>query len=300
MHPNLPHSPSPRRSEPLSPPSKTQGKTASHWRVQDIDFSAIDRAAVQGHEDLFFLLTSASFIETGSDTYAANLAEHFAAWPDIASWLSAQWEGEELQHGSALRAYVEAVWPAFPWQKAYDSFFAEYSQLCTTEELDPDPRLELVARCVVETSTTVYYHTLRDLTDEPVLSQMLGHIRNDEVNHFKHFLKFFKEMQDESPVGRTCIAKSLYGRLKELRDSDTEIALRHVWMHKGAYFEADLADSQLALQEMAGRIYALISRRLPTDLAVRMLLKPMMLPPPVESLIRAPISTFAKRVLAHG
>lgn len=271
-------------------------KTSTHWRVEDIAFSDIDRTVVEGNEDLFFLLMSASFIETGSDTYAANLAEHYAAWPKIAQWLTTQWEAEELQHGRALRAYVEAVWPAFPWQQAYDSFFAEYSQLCTMEELHPDQRLELVARCVVETSTTAYYHTLRDLSDEPVLSQMLGHIRNDEVNHFKHFLRFFKEMQDESPVGRARIAKALYGRLKELRDSDTEIALRHVWAHKGPYF----AGSTLPLEERAQRIYELISSRLPADLAVRMLLKPMLLPQRVEGLIRTPISKFATRVLAHG
>ena len=129
---------------------------------------------------MFFLLMSASFIETGSDTYATNLAEHYAAWPEVASWLKDHWEAEELQHGQALRAYVEAVWPDFPWQQAYDSFFAEYSQLCTMEELYSDQRLEMVARCVVETGTTAYYHTLRELSDEPVLTQLLGHIRNDK------------------------------------------------------------------------------------------------------------------------
>lgn len=268
---------------------------ASHWRIEDLDLSQIHKAAVEHNEDLFFLLMSASFIETGSDTYAANLAEHYAAWPEIAAWLQEQWEAEELQHGRALRAYVEAVWPDFPWQQAYDSFFAEYSQLCTMEELYSDQRLEMVARCVVETGTTAYYHTLRELSDEPVLTQLLGHIRNDEVNHFKHFLKYFKELQQQSPVGRARIAKALYGRLKELRESDSDVALRHVWAHKGAYF----TDSSIRFEDMAQRIYELISRRLPADLAVRMLLKPMLLPPKVEGLIRTPISKLATRVMSY-
>ena len=268
---------------------------ASHWRIEDLDLSQIHKAAVEHNEDLFFLLMSASFIETGSDTYAANLAEHYAAWPEIAAWLQEQWEAEELQHGRALRAYVEAVWPDFPWQQAYDSFFAEYSQLCTMEELYSDQRLEMVARCVVETGTTAYYHTLRELSDEPVLTQLLGHIRNDEVNHFKHFLKYFKELQQQSPVGRARIAKALYGRLKELRESDSDVALRHVWAHKGAYF----TDSSIRFEDMAQRIYELVSRRLPADLAVRMLLKPMLLPPKVEGLIRTPISKLATRVMAY-
>ncbi len=275
---------------------KTEGRSGSaHWCIEDIAFDSIDRAAIEYNEDLFFLLMSASFIETGSDTYASNLAEHYAAWPEIASWLKDHWEAEELQHGQALRAYVEAVWPDFPWQQAYDSFFAEYSKLCTMEELYPDPRLEMVARCVVETGTTAYYHTVRELSDEPVLTQLLGNIRNDEVNHFKHFLKYFKELQEVAPVGRTRIAGALYGRLKELRESDSDVALRHVWAHKGRYF----ADSGTTFDGMAQRIYQLISSRLPADLAVRMLLKPMLLPAKVEGLIRTPISKLATRVMAY-
>ena len=265
------------------------------WRVEDIAFDTIDRPAIEHNEDLFFLLMSASFIETGSDTYASNLAEHYSAWPEIAAWLKEHWEAEELQHGRALRAYVEVVWPDFPWQQAYDSFFAEYSKLCTMEELYPDPRLEMVARCVVETGTTAYYHTVRELSDEPVLTRLLGNIRNDEVNHFKHFLKYFKELQEVSPVGRTRIAGALYGRLKELRESDSDVALRHVWAHKGRYF----AGSTSTFDGMAQRIYQLISSRLPADLAVRMLLKPMLLPAKVEGLIRTPISKLATRVMSY-
>ena len=280
----------------LSSHPTTQGRNGSaHWRIEDIDFSAIDRSAIEHNEDLFFLLMSASFIETGSDTYAANLAEHYAAYPEIATWLKEHWEAEELQHGRALRAYVETVWPDFPWQQAYDSFFAEYSKICTMEELYPDQRLEMVARCVVETGTTAYYHTLRELSGEPVLSQLLGNIRNDEVSHFKHFLKYFKELQDESPVGRARIAKALYGRLKELRESDSDIALRHVWAHKGRYF----ADSATTFDDMAKHIYELVSRRLPADLAVRMLLKPMLLPSKVEGLIRTPISRIATHMMSY-
>ncbi|MEX8192376.1 ferritin-like domain-containing protein [Comamonas guangdongensis] len=266
-----------------------------HWRIEDIAFAEIDRAAVENNEDLFFLLMSASFVETGSDTYATNLAEHYAAYPEIASWLKDHWEAEELQHGQSLRVYVETVWPEFPWQQAYDSFFAEYSKLCTMEELYPDQRLEMVARCVVETGTTAYYHTLRELSDEPVLTGLLDNIRSDEVSHYKHFLKYFKQLQGQSPVGRMRIAGALYGRLKELRESDSDIALRHVWAHKGRYF----ANSGRRFEDLARHIYELVSRRLPADLAVRMLLKPMLLPARVEGLIRTPISKLATRVMSH-
>ncbi len=282
------HAPRPTRE------ADDSSSTSAHWHIGDLDFQAIDHAEVVDNEELFYLLMSASFIETGSDTYAANLAEHYRDYPDIAEWLQERWENEELQHGNALRCYVEAVWPAFEWQKAYDSFFAEYSTLCTMEELHPDRQLEMVARCVVETGTTAYYHTLRELSNEPVLRQLLGNIRNDEVGHFKHFLKYFKQLQERNPVGRARIAGALYARLKELRESDSDVALRHVFAHRGPYF----ADSRTTFESMAKRMYTIISTQLPADLAVRMLLKPLLLPPRIESYLHSPIAKFATRVMA--
>ena len=267
----------------------------THWKIADIRYEEIDHAAIVHNEDMFYLLMSASFIEMGSDTYAANLGEHYADYPGIRDWLVDQWEHEEVQHGESLRRYVEAVWPSFPWQQAYDSFFAEYSQLCTMEELFADRRLEMVARCVVETGTTAYYHTLRGLSDEPVLTELLGHIRSDEVGHFKHFLAYFKTLQAEQPVGRTRIAGALYSRLKELRESDSDVALRHVFAHKGDLF----SQPERQFSDVAQRIYHLISSGLPADLAVRMLLKPLLLPPKVESYLHAPISKLACKMLAY-
>ena len=272
------------------------GRQASpHWQISDIRYDCIDHAAIAHHEDMFYLLMSASFVETGSDTYAANLGAHYAAYPDIQDWLVDQWEHEELQHGASLRRYVQAVWPGFPWQQAYDSFFAEYSQLCTVEELFPDRRLEMVARCVVETGTTAYYHTLRAFSDEPVLTELLGHIRSDEVGHFKHFLAYFKTLQAEAPVARTRIAAVLYSRLKELRESDSDVALRHVFAHKGALFSSP----QRQFADVAQRIYHLVSTGLPADMAVRMLLKPLLLPPKLEGYLHAPISRLACKLMAY-
>ena len=95
-------------------------------------------------------------------------------------------------------------------------------------------------------------------------------------------------------MGRVKIAGALYGRLKELRDSDTDVALRHVWAHKGAYF----AESALDFGQTAQRLYGLISARLPADLAVRMLLKPLLLPSKLEGWLSRPIAKMATQLLA--
>ena len=84
------------------------------WRVEEIDWNGIDHARIADDELLFYLLTSASFIESGSDLYTRNLIGHYARWPDVAQWLAAHWEQEELQHGRAFASYVQAAWPQFP------------------------------------------------------------------------------------------------------------------------------------------------------------------------------------------
>jgi len=46
---------------------------------------------------------------------------------------------------------------------------------------------------MIETGTA---HSLPDVctkyAQEPVLRQVLAHIRNDEINHYKHFLQYFR------------------------------------------------------------------------------------------------------------
>ena len=92
-------------------PAPTAGP---RWRLDDIDFSRLDHARIADNEALFYLLISASFVESGSDLYTRNLVDHYAGHPAIADWLRDHWEHEELQHGRAFAAYVQAAWPEFP------------------------------------------------------------------------------------------------------------------------------------------------------------------------------------------
>lgn len=242
--------------------------------------------------DLFYLIVSASFVESGSDTYTRNLVEHFAGSPDIADWLQHHWEPEELQHGRALRTYAQAVWPEFDWDTAYAAFFDDYSRLCTVEELEDDRALELVARCVVETGTTTYYQTLRDLATEPVLVDLADRIRADEVQHYRHFYHYFKRLRDERGTTRLQIIGAVKRRLLELRTSDSDIALRHVWAHR---YYPDGADD-MPFDQLCHRLYRLVGDRLPIGQAVKMLLRPIALPRRMERLIERPLTDLARRV----
>ncbi len=75
-----------------------------------------------------------SFVEGGAETYTRSLVNYFADDTEISAWLTKHWEPEELQHGRALKAYVQHVWHEFDWNGAYNSFFAEYRKLCTIDD----------------------------------------------------------------------------------------------------------------------------------------------------------------------
>jgi hypothetical protein len=115
-------------------PAKAPGPALVHI---EIDYSSIDVAKVRNNRTLFYLLAAASFIESGSDTYAGNLAKYYADVPEAARWLAEHWECEELQHGQALRRYVAHVWPEFDWERGYRRFFDEYSVTCSIDNFEP-------------------------------------------------------------------------------------------------------------------------------------------------------------------
>lgn len=268
---------------------------ARPWSVSDIPYEAIDVARVRGDRDLFYLLVSASFIESGSDTYAGNLATYYARVPEAAGWLAEHWEAEELQHGLALRRYVEQVWPEFDWERGYARFFDEYSQTCSIDQFEPTEALEMAARCVVETGTAAYYRALEQASDEPVLRDLTRRISNDEVRHYKHFLHFFNRFAEAERLGRLRVLGALARRLLEIKNEDAAIALRNVLrMERGV--ESVSEDEVRALN---ARVSGVIRRNIPIEMTVKMLLRPLHLHRGVERAVRAPLVAMVSRVILH-
>lgn len=266
------------------------------WKLDDIPFDRIDLARIRPREDMMFMLAAASFIEFASDTYAGNLSEFFAGEPDIADWLSQHWEVEEVQHGRALRAYVEKVWPEFEWDAAYRSFYDEYQKLCGAEGYESTCGLEMAARCVVETGTSTAYRAIRDLADEPVLKQLAEHIRSDEVRHYKHFLQFFDRYDAREKNSRLKVLQSLKNRLVESSRSDVEIGLWHAYRTR----YPDEKRSGKRFTGMQSGIARKIRAHYPAGQAIRMLLKPLRLPGAVSSMIQpvlSPLGLVIRQVL---
>ena len=98
----------------------------------------------------------------------------------------------------------------------------------------------------------------------------------------------------ETPGENARIARVLYARLQELRESDSDVALRHVWAFRGRLFPDGARD----FDEISKRVYRLVSARLPADQAIRMLLKPVSLPHRLERMVQKPLSRLALKVIA--
>ena len=279
----------------------TDRPLSRHWTVQDLDLARLDTARVHDDDALFMLVCSASFIESGSDTYTSNLAEHFAGDAEVRSWLHEHWEPEELRHGRALKAYVQRAWPAFDWDAAYAEFFADYQRLCTMDYLEPTRGQEMAARCIVEMGTTTYYEALHRSTSEPVLRALAWRIRADEVNHYKHFHAFFLKYREREGLGRGQVLAALVRRALELRRDDAAIALRHVapW-HVRARRAEGIALTQHAVATLTRDAYRRVQLHLPMDLAVRMALKPLLLQPRLQRMVARPLAALGRGVILHA
>ena len=262
------------------------------WRVGDIDFTRAD-GRHRSDTTLFYLLTGASFVESGSELYTRNLLTYYRDDAPIAAWLGNAWEPEELQHGAALRAYVQAVWPDFDWEAAYARFIAEYSRAASPDAFEATPGLELAARCMIETGTATLYRMLHDYAQEPVLREVLAHICDDEISHYKHFLRFFRAGQSSPGGGRLRVAWAIGRRVRESRNDDAWIAFRHAFEVRNPgrpCLPGDFARWQSGWQ-------AIIRRTFPFRMAADMLLAPLALPRLARRLARFGAEVALRRAL---
>ncbi|GGD57822.1 MULTISPECIES: ferritin-like domain-containing protein [Caballeronia] len=260
------------------------------WRIEDIDLSRIDRQKAASNEHLLLLLCACSFIESGTDLYTSNLSTYFKDDPEVSAWLNREWEPEEMQHGRALKTYINHVWPEFDWDTAFKNFFAEYSLTCSYEQFEKKRALEMVARCVIETGTATLYRAINECSDEPVLKEITDHIRTDEVRHYKHFFRFFKKWNKIEGNGRVAVLGALIRRVMELKSEDSEIALRHVFAVR---YPERVKDSSYN-RELFASVNALVRRNLSADQCIKMLLKPLDLPARIQPGVHYPLAKITQ------
>ena len=262
------------------------------WSVDDIPYHAVEGERVKDNALLLYIVATAAFVEITSDIYTRNLADFFRGDADVVDWLERAWESEELQHGRALKRYVEIAWPEFGWDDAYRNFLAEFLRFCSVDQLAATRALEMVARCVVETGTAAFYRALAEMSPEPVLRAIAAAISADEVRHYKHFYQFFLRYRARERPRRAAIARTLWSRIGEIDAEDAFYAFKHVylaWNPGAAFCKTDYAAFRAQLRPLAVCHF-------PHRMASRMLLKPLGLSAPVGRLA-VPAVASASRLL---
>ncbi|BCD61009.1 MULTISPECIES: ferritin-like domain-containing protein [unclassified Nitratiruptor] len=264
------------------------------WHYEDIDYSKVNSKEVREYDFLFFLITSASFIEITSDVYEKNLAIFYADNKKVVDWLENVWEPEELQHGRALRKYVQSAWPDFDWDAAYERFKNEYLPLCTLDEFQPTKAKEMLARMVVETGTSTFYKAIerfsKDL-DAPVLGEIAHNISKDEVYHYDVFYDTYKEYNKTEKLGRDEVIKVEYDRLKMVDGEDGRIAFKAIYesTHDTPFRDEIYEQHKKNVAKFAKKYY-------PYNMAIKMLLQPLNLNKTVEK-VTVPMVRGALKIL---
>jgi hypothetical protein len=275
-----------------TPAGSDRSFAGQRWSLQDIPWQAIRHDAMSEREAFFYLVASASLMESATDLYTENLIEFFRGDDEVTSWLEHYWLPEELQHGRALRRYVEEAWPQFDWEPAYRRFVEEFRPFCDVS-LEAARSLEMASRCVVETGTASYYTTLSRASPEPVLSMLTRHIVEDEVRHYKHFFRFYRKYREAENPSRAAVAPALWRRLRMTGGNDSFIVLKHVYgaRHPGAPFDAGV------YQNLRRTCRELVRDHFPHEMSVRMLLKPLALGPRIQRAALPPALALARRLV---
>jgi len=262
------------------------------WSLADIPYDTVDPTRIANDPYLFYMLASASLVEINSDLYTRNLVEYFHGDTDVTNWLVQDWQHEEIQHGVALRRYVNTVWPDFAWKRSFQRFSADYARLCRPELLGPTQTLEFAARCVVETGTASLYTMLSRLSPEPVLTGLLSRIRSDEIRHYRNFYHFFLKYQARQSPGSYSVARTLWHRAREIETEDGYCAFKHVYLerHPEQRFYEDA-------YRMFRKHYAALARRYyPYEMAARMFVKPLGLNPHMKRVTLPLLTAGARRL----
>jgi hypothetical protein len=276
-------------------PQRAADVGEASWRADDIPYHALVHGLIRDDRRLFHIVASASFIEITSDLYTRNLVEFFRGDDEVVDWLANGWEKEELQHGAALKRYVQTAWPEFDWEAGYRCFFADYSRFCTVELLAGTRALEMAARCVVETGTATFYRMLSELSPEPVLKQLAAEISVDEVRHYKHFYRYFLRYREVEQPGRVAILHTLLKRAAEVETEDAFYAYKGVRLGSDPEAEfrtGDFDDYRAGVAQLLGQHYRF-------EMAVKMLIKPLGLHPMVARAMM-PAVTSASRLFARS
>lgn len=193
----------------------------SQWTFDDIPWDQFDPSKIEGE---VCVVKTAALVEQNSADYATYLCNVF---PDDREFQIAavSWAAEEKRHGEALGRWAQTADPSFDFMASFERFVGGYRiPIDATSSVRGSRSGELIARCVVECGTSLFYSALRDATREPVLKAICHRIAGDE---FRHYKLFYVHLQHYLAEERPWLIKRLAvscGRFLEVSDDELAFA----------------------------------------------------------------------------
>jgi hypothetical protein len=192
------------------------------WTLESIPWRRFDPAGVD--RVTLGLAKTACLVEHNSGAYGRYLRVVFACDQHLCAEIE-RWTAEELQHGMALRQWCEHADPGFDFDAAFTDFTGRIHLPTGSGGSVRGSRVgELLARCVVECGTSLYYSSLRRRSREPVLAWICGRIAADEFHHYRMFLDSSRRWTATEPLSLPTRLRVLVGRMVESEDDELAYA----------------------------------------------------------------------------
>lgn len=184
------------------------------------------RALVRFNALTFHSLAAASFLETAVPLHVNRLAQVFGAHPDVRGWLEQVWWPQRAELGRQLRGYVEATWPEFDWNAAYQEFYESYRPHSGFEGRNGGIALEALGLCVTSAQAALFYRALANSADEPALRALALTAAGDHAGHFDFFRALFERCKLSERVGFAATWRTVISVSRSARDHDVAAAFQ--------------------------------------------------------------------------
>ena len=230
-----------------------------HWTLDDIPWDQFDASKVD--PDLLSLAKAACMVEHNGYDYARYLCQVFKGDTQFEA-VADQWAEEEVQHGRALRRWVELADPTFDFDKSFKAFTTGYQLPLDVEASIRGSRAgELIARCIVEIGTSTYYTAIRDTATEPVLRDICAKISTDEIKHYMMFHKYAQEYLQREKITGWKKLKIALSRIAESEDDELAYAYYAAHLTGEANDNQPAYDHKLYKQRYLKQAYAVYRKQ---------------------------------------
>lgn len=244
----------------------TTTRTAQRARREQ----ARTRAIVRFNGLLFHSLAAASFLETAVPLHVNRLNQVFAARPDVVLWLEQVWWPQRAELGRRLRDYLEATWPEFHWNAAYQEFHDSYRPRSGLDSRGASAALEALGLCVTAAQAAVFYRALANCADEPALRALARQAACDHGGCFDYFSALFERCKRDERVGLVTSWRTVRAVCRSARDFDASAAFEPLGRHWGGAPTVP----ELGYGEFRARMVPLIQRHAALGRIERLLFRP--------------------------